>query len=118
MKQIALIVMLSAVGFAVVLAVFIADRLTAEEVALLAGVVCGIGVAVPLGVMAGAAWPVGGGTNNRRRSCPRFTSPSHRNRPSWGCRPSTRVCRNPRRPRPKSSTSLARMPLMPINKAG
>lgn len=55
MKQIALIVMLSAVGFAVVLAVFIADRLTAEEVALLAGVVCGIGVAVPLGVMAGAA---------------------------------------------------------------
>ena len=54
MKQIALIVMLSVVGFAVVLAVFIADRLTAEEVALLAGVVCGIGVAVPLGMMAGA----------------------------------------------------------------
>ena len=55
MKQIALIVMLSIVGFAVALVVFIADRLTTEEVALLAGVVCGIGVAVPVGVMAGAA---------------------------------------------------------------
>jgi hypothetical protein len=55
MKQTWLIVMLSAVGFAVALVVFIADRLSAEEVALLAGVVCGVGVAVPLGVIVGAA---------------------------------------------------------------
>jgi hypothetical protein len=55
MKQASLIVILSVVGFAVALVVFIAGRLSAEEVALLAGVVCGVGVAVPLGVMAGAA---------------------------------------------------------------
>jgi hypothetical protein len=55
MKQASLIVLLSVVGFAVALMMFIANRLSAEEVALLAGVVCGIGVAVPLGVMVGAA---------------------------------------------------------------
>jgi hypothetical protein len=55
MKQASLIVMLSVVGFAMALVIFIAGRLSAEEVALLAGVVCGAGLAVPLGVMAGAA---------------------------------------------------------------
>ncbi len=55
MKQVTLIVMLAMVGFAAALVAFIASRLTAEEVALLAGVMCGIGVAVPLGVAAGAA---------------------------------------------------------------
>ncbi len=55
MKQTALIIMLSVVGFAVALAVFIANRLAAEEVALLAGVVCGISAAIPLGLLAGAA---------------------------------------------------------------
>lgn len=55
MKQIALIVLLSSVGFAAALIGFIANRLSAEEVAVLAGVVCGVGVAVPVGVMVGAA---------------------------------------------------------------
>ena len=70
MKQAALIVLLSMVGFAVALVVIIADRLSAEEVALLAGVVCGVGVAVPLGVMAGAA--VAG---RRRRDQPAASLP-------------------------------------------
>ena len=61
MKQTWLIIVLSAVGFAVALVVFIASRLSAEEVALLAGVVCGIGVAVPVGVV------VGGVVAGRRR---------------------------------------------------
>lgn len=54
MKQIALIVTLSVVGFAAAFAALIASRLTTEEVALLAGVVCGVGVAVPVGVLGGA----------------------------------------------------------------
>ncbi len=61
MKQALLIVTLSVVGFAAALVVFIANRLNAEEVALLAGVVCGIGVAVPVGVV------VGGLVAGRRR---------------------------------------------------
>ncbi len=71
MKQIALIVMLSVVGFAAVLAVFIADRLNAEEVALLAGVVIGVGVAVPLGVLAGAVL-----AGRRRRDQPTAALPA------------------------------------------
>ncbi len=55
MKQIALIVTLSVVGFVAALVALIASRLTTDEVALLAGVVCGVGVAVPLGVLGGAA---------------------------------------------------------------
>ena len=47
MKQIALIVTLSVVGFVAALVALIASRLTTDEVALLAGVVCGVGVAVP-----------------------------------------------------------------------
>lgn len=55
MKQIALIVTLSVAGFAAAFVALIASRLTTEEVALLAGVVCGVGVAVPLGVLGGVA---------------------------------------------------------------
>jgi hypothetical protein len=55
MKQVALIGMLAVVSFAVALVAFIASQLSMAEVALLAGMMCGIGLAVPLGVTAGAA---------------------------------------------------------------
>ncbi|MBI5566299.1 MAG: hypothetical protein HY870_15480 [Chloroflexi bacterium] len=70
MKQITLIVVLSVVGFAAALAAFIAGRLNAEEVALLSGVVCGIGVAVPFGVMAGTVL-----AGRRRRDLPATSLP-------------------------------------------
>jgi hypothetical protein len=69
MKQVSLIVMLTVVGFAVTLVAFIASRLRAEEVALLAGVMCGIGVAVPVGVV------VGGLVAARRRDQPAASLP-------------------------------------------
>jgi len=71
MKQIALIVTLSMVGFAVALIGFIANRLSAEEVAVLAGVVCGVGVAVPVGVTVGAAL-----AKRQRRDRPTATLPA------------------------------------------
>lgn len=70
MKQIALIIMLSVVGFTVALGVLIASRLSAETVALLAGVVCGVGVAVPVGVMAGTML-----AERRRRDHPAASLP-------------------------------------------
>jgi hypothetical protein len=70
MKQIAMIIMLSVVGFAVALVVLIASRLSAEAVALLAGVVCGVGVAVPVGVVAGTAL-----AGQRRRDHPAASLP-------------------------------------------
>ncbi len=61
MKQTALIVTLGVVGFAVALAMFIASRLSSEQIALIAGGACGLGVAVPLSVAIGVA------INARRR---------------------------------------------------
>ncbi|HZY40798.1 MAG TPA: hypothetical protein VFF59_02260 [Anaerolineae bacterium] len=55
MKQATLIAMLAMIGFALALVVFIASHLSEEEIALLAGAACGIGLAVPLGVAIGAA---------------------------------------------------------------
>ena len=57
MKNATSILMLSFVGFAVVLAGFIGSRLNEQAVALLAGTICGIGIALPLGMVIG--WYVG-----------------------------------------------------------
>lgn len=61
MKQAALVMTLGVVGFAVALAMFIASRLSPEQVALIVGASCGLGVAVPLSVAIGVA------INARRR---------------------------------------------------
>lgn len=79
MKQVSLIIMLTVVGFAVALVVYLAGRLSAEEVALLGGVVCGIGVAVPLGVLVGAVVAAGRRRNEPAASLPVIyvTRPPH-----------------------------------------
>jgi hypothetical protein len=53
MKHVVLVVMLAIVGFAVAFAMSIAGRLSQEQVAMLVGLVCGAGVAAPLGIAIG-----------------------------------------------------------------
>lgn len=70
MKQATLIILLAVVGFAVAFAMFVVGRLNQEQVALLAGVACGVGVAVPLGIAIGLVV-------NRRRREREVNAPSH-----------------------------------------
>lgn len=49
-----LVIALALIGFAVTLAVMIANRLSDQQVALLTGVICGAGLALPLGIAIGA----------------------------------------------------------------
>ncbi len=53
MKQTALVITLGVVGFAVAFAMFIASRLSQEQVALLVGAACGLALAVPSGIAIG-----------------------------------------------------------------
>jgi hypothetical protein len=54
MKNASTIVFLALVGFVITLAVIIGSRLSDQQVALLAGLACGAGVAIPLGIVIGA----------------------------------------------------------------
>ncbi len=54
MKNASTIIFLALVGFAITLAVIIGSRLNDQQVALLAGAACGVGVAIPLGIVIGA----------------------------------------------------------------
>lgn len=53
MKNAATIVSLALILFAIALAVMIGSRLSEQEIALLAGMACGVGIAIPLGVAIG-----------------------------------------------------------------
>jgi hypothetical protein len=53
MKHASLVVSLAIIGFAITFAVLLGSRLDDQEVALLAGIACGVGVAVPLGIALG-----------------------------------------------------------------
>ena len=53
MKQASAIVTLSFVGFAIALAAFIGSRLSEQAVALLAGTICGMMLALPIGAAIG-----------------------------------------------------------------
>ena len=53
MKQASAIVTLSVVGFAIALAAFISSRLSEQAVALLAGTICGMMLALPIGAAIG-----------------------------------------------------------------
>ena len=53
MKNAGMIIALAFVGFVIVLAVVIGNRLDEQAVALLAGTACGVGLATPLGVAIG-----------------------------------------------------------------
>jgi len=55
MRRILIIAGIALIGFAITLGVYIAGRLGEEEVALMAGALCGAGVAIPLGAGLGAA---------------------------------------------------------------
>jgi hypothetical protein len=54
MKNASLIVFLALVGFVITLAVIIGSRLSDQQIALLAGTACGVGIAIPLGIVIGA----------------------------------------------------------------
>jgi hypothetical protein len=53
MKQASAIVTLSFVGFAIALAAFIGSRLSEQAIALLAGTICGMVLALPIGAAIG-----------------------------------------------------------------
>jgi hypothetical protein len=53
MKNAATIVSLALILFAIALAVMIGSRLSEQEIALLAGMACGVGIAIPLGAAIG-----------------------------------------------------------------
>ncbi len=53
MKQATAIIALSLIGFAIALAAFIGSRLSEQAIALLAGTFCGVGAALPIGVVIG-----------------------------------------------------------------
>ncbi len=68
MKQAALITGLSCVGFSVGLAAFIGSRLSDQAIALMAGALFGMIVALPIGTLIG--WAVRGSRSSERTSAP------------------------------------------------
>jgi hypothetical protein len=68
MKQAAFITGLSCVGFAVGLAAFIGSRLSEQAIALMAGAIFGMLVALPIGTLIG--WAVKGSRATERNSAP------------------------------------------------
>jgi hypothetical protein len=68
MKQATFITGLSCVGFAVGLAAFIGSRLSEQAIALMAGAVFGMLVALPIGALIG--WAVKGSRSIERNSVP------------------------------------------------
>lgn len=55
MRRLGIVAGFALLGFAITLFGYIAARLGEEEIALLAGTLCGAGVAIPLGIIVGAA---------------------------------------------------------------
>lgn len=70
MKRASIFLGLAVAGFSIALGLHIASRLSAEETALLTGLLCGVGVAGPLGAALGAAIMA-----QRRRAAPDTTAP-------------------------------------------
>jgi hypothetical protein len=68
MKQATFITGLSCVGFAVGLAAFIGSRLSEQAIALMAGALFGLIVALPIGILIG--WAVKGSRSIERSSAP------------------------------------------------
>jgi hypothetical protein len=68
MKQAALITGLSCIGFAVGLAAFIGSRLSDQAIALMAGALFGMIVALPIGALIG--WAVKSSRSSERTSAP------------------------------------------------
>ena len=68
MKQATLITGLSCIGFAVALAAFIGSRLSEQAIALMAGALFGMIVALPIGALIG--WAVRSSRSSERSSAP------------------------------------------------
>jgi hypothetical protein len=68
MKQATFITGLSCIGFSVGLALFIGSRLSEQSIALMAGAVFGMLVALPIGALIG--WAVKGSRSIERNSAP------------------------------------------------
>ena len=68
MKQATLITGLSCVGFAIGLAAFIGSRLSEQAIALMAGALFGMIVALPIGALIG--WAIKGSRSSERASAP------------------------------------------------